>query len=141
MSDLRRRTWLVWVISIYWGVAALAGVYGTTRVLNAPDSMVGPSAEYIHQLRIPDYVMSFAGNLIGGLAAFALFRLKRVAWPMAIIIFAMGPILDFYRWLTKPAFSAYFQQMGYLALTTGLLVNGIILLYVWRLKRRGELSA
>ena len=73
-------------------------------------------------------------------AAMSLFKLKRIAWILFIAIFLLGPLDELYEWLTKPAFGAYFRDVGYLALTSGVVVNGAALIYVSWLKQRGMLD-
>lgn len=93
----------------------------------------------MHELNASDYLIAMAGVVLLIYAAMSLFQLKRIAVSLFLAIFLIGPLIEFYHWLTKPAYGAYFSQIGYLALISGLVVNGIILIYVNRLKQKGAL--
>lgn len=95
--------------------------------------------EFVHELKASDYLIALTGVVLLIYAAISLFRLKRIAVRLFLAIFLIGPLIEFYHWLTKPAYGAYFNQIGYLALISGLVLNGIMLIYVYRLKQKGVL--
>jgi len=140
MTEHRHRPWPVWVISFYFGLSLLASIYANVLGLTGHLSIPGPAGDFERELNTTDYLIALAGAIVGLVAAVSLFQLKRVAWPLFVIVFLSVPAIEFYHWLTKPAYGAFFLQVGYLALITGILVNGTVLVYVNRLRRRQVLG-
>ena len=139
MTIALRRPWPVWVISIYYGLGTLAPIYWNVREIIHHDSNPGAAGEFGDELQASDHFIALAGAVLCIYAAASLFQLKRIAWVLFIVILLCSPLTEFYHWLTKPAFGAYFRQIGYLGLASGIIVNGATLIYVNRLKRRGAL--
>ena len=133
------RPWPVRLILLYFGLNSLSVGYVCIRGISGNFSVPGPAGEFGRELGVLDYLLALAAAIFMLYAATSLYRLSRAAWPLFIAIFLLGPLIELYHWLTKPAYPAYFAQIGYLALATGIIINVAILVYVRKLRRDGVL--
>jgi hypothetical protein len=134
----RKRPIGVWIICIYFTISLIFTIYSFWAVLSGAIELDAEMEAYFQSLRPLDYALSTVTGVISLAFIVMLFRLKRPALPLFGLSFALMIV----SWLMQTEWAALAENYAGIIAggLTSLLVNALILLYVYRLDRKGVLT-
>ena len=133
-----KRPRLVWVILAFlvWAVGTqlVASFFLVTRQL--PDELL----QKLDTFPLVDYIVGFLLMLLYAAAGIALFMLRRVAFALFALSFALSVALALFNLSMRPVYFETMQETYFIALVGRLLIALAIIAYVYRLVKRGILT-
>ena len=139
IPERQGRPVLVWVITIVMAIGFVGTVVTTIATLLGSPIGGAQAAEQMKALGPFDHIWTLVVTAVSVVAYVDLFRLRRRALPLLLVLLALGIATVAVNLGLRPAYRAMFDQSGYWPLLVGWGINLAIVGYVWRLRSKGVL--
>jgi hypothetical protein len=134
----RHRPFWVWVICVFSALGVVASIFTSYLMFSGKIPATGAAERFFASLGASELVSMSVDIGLQAALAVTLFRLQRVAFPVAVGGFLFG-LLSTGLNLLNPDYAAMVQESGYTGMVVGWLVNVAILVYIHRLRESGVL--
>jgi hypothetical protein len=127
----------IWVICIYVFISIPLSLFGIYRVYSHLGDFPPEVASYYQSLTVFDHMLTVLNAFLFLAASICLFRLKRVALSLYLMVLALNVVLSTYSVFAKGFLQAVGSTVGYVSILSGWCILAVICGYVWILIRKG----